>query len=124
MKRDSTQKIIFVYNANSGMRNAVMDTMHKVLRPDTYDCNLCNITYGLFSENVDWKEFRTNADVEMEFLHKDEFEKEYASKFSHKYDYPIVLAASSGEFEILINTKEINALEDVQGLINQVESRL
>ena len=106
------------------MRNAVMDTMHKVLSPATYDCNLCSITFGLFSENVDWKEFRTNAGVDMEFLHRDEFEQEYASKFGHKFSYPIVLAANSGEFEILINTEEINELKDVNGLISLVESRL
>ena len=124
MKPDSIQKIIFIYNANSGMRNAVMDTVHKVLSPDTYDCNLCSITFGMFTENVNWKEFRTNAGVDMDFLHKDEFEKEYASKYGHKFTYPIVLAAAAGELEVMIGTEELNALEDVNSLISLVESRL
>ena len=124
MKPDSIQKIIFIYNANSGMRNAVMDTVHKVLSPDTYDCNLCSITFGMFTENVNWKEFRTNAGVDMDFLHKDEFEKEYASKYGHKFTYPIVLAATAGELEVMIGTEELNALEDVNSLISLVESRL
>ena len=106
------------------MRNAMMDSVHKVISPSTYDCNLCSITFGLFSENVDWKEFRTNATADMEFLHKDEFEKEYASKFSHKYTYPIVLAATAEDFEILINTEELNKLKDVNGLISLVETRI
>ena len=106
------------------MRNAMMDTMHKVLSPSTYDCNLCSITYGLITENVDWKEFRTKASVDMEFLHKDEFYKEYASKFGHKYSYPIVLAATAENMEVLINTDEINELKDVNGLISLVESRI
>ena len=124
MDTDKIQKLIFIYNANSGMRNAMMDTMHKVMSPSTYDCSLCNITFGLFTENVDWKEFRTNASVEMEFLHKDEFEKEYASKFGHKYSYPLVLAATGENLQILIRTEELNELEDVSGLIKLVESRI
>ena len=101
-----------------------MDTVHKVLSPDTYDCNLCSITFGMFTENVNWKEFRTNAAVDMDFLHKDEFEKEYASKYGHKFTYPIVLVAAAGELEVMINTEELNTLEDVNSLISLVESRL
>ena len=124
MKSDHIQKLIFVYNANSGSRNALMDTMHKVLSPSTYECNLCDITFGLFTEKVDWKKFRKDASVDMEFLHKDEFERDYASKFGYKFTFPIVLAAVAGQLEILINTEELNALEDVNGLISLVETRL
>ena len=124
MKSDHIQKLIFVYNANSGKRNALMDTVHKVISPSTYECNLCDITFGLFTEKVDWKEFRTNASVEMEFLHKDEFERDYASKFGYKFTFPIVLADAAGQLEILINTEELNALDNVNGLISLVETRL
>ena len=60
----------------------------------------------------------------MEFLHKDEFERDYASKFGYKFTFPIVLAAVAGQLEILINTEELNALNDVNGLISLVETRL
>ena len=78
-------KLIFVYNADSGVRNALLDSMHKVLSPSTYECNLCDITFGLFSEKVNWKEFRLQFPMEMEFLHRDEFSKGYASKLGKNY---------------------------------------
>ena len=124
MDSNHIQKLIFVYNARSGKRNALLDTVHKVLSPSTYECNLCDITFGLFSEKVHWKEFRKNASVEMEFIHKDEFERDYASKFGHNFSFPIVLAAAAGQLEVLINTEELNALDDVNGLISLVETRL
>ena len=101
-----------------------MDTMHKVLSPSTYECNLCDITFGLFTEKVDWKKFRKDASVDMEFLHKDEFERDYASKFGYKFTFPIVLAAVAGQLEIQISTEELNALDDVHGLISLIETRL
>ena len=34
------KSIVFVYNADSGLFNMVTDTAHKMLSPDTYECNL------------------------------------------------------------------------------------
>ncbi len=117
------QKIIFVYNADSGKRSAVMDSLHKVLSPSTYDCNLCSITFGLFTEKKVWKQFRNHAEVDMEFLHRDEFEKVYASKFALKYSYPVILAAVSGELEILVQTDELNRLNSAEELIQLLQNR-
>ncbi len=30
-------KIVFVYNANSGLMNTVLDIGHKIISPDTYE---------------------------------------------------------------------------------------
>lgn len=118
------EKLVFIYNAESGMRNALLDSMHKVLSPSTYNCNLCDITFGVFSEKAEWKEFRSTHPIEMEFLHRDEYEKEYASKYGHRYSYPIVLGAVSGEFQILINTEELNQLKEVGDLMELIEARV
>ena len=79
------QKLLFVYNANSGTRNAILDSMHKVFSPKTYNCKLCDITFGVFSENKTWRRFREDNQHQMVFLHKDEFAKGYKSKFGHKF---------------------------------------
>lgn len=123
MESNRIYKLIFIYNANSGKRNAVLDSMHKILSPSTFDCNLCDITFGVFNENSQWKEFRSTYPIEMEFLHKDEFEKDYASKYRHRYTYPIVLGDVSGELQILVNTEELNKLTQAAELINLVEAR-
>ena len=118
-----TQKLLFVYNANSGKRNAFLDSMHKVFSPNTYDCNLCELTFGIFSENKTWKRFRQSNTHEMTFLHKDEFAKTYKSKFGYKFTFPIVLTEGGKGLEVLITTEELNQLKAVRELIHLVKSR-
>ncbi|WP_299535295.1 GTPase [Ulvibacterium sp.] len=117
------EKLIFIYNADSGLRNLLIDGAHKILSPDTYECNLCDITYGAFTENKVWKDFRKNSDLELEFLHKDEFAKAYRSKFGYKFTFPIVLALVDQDLEVFIKTEELNALEDARALIGVIQER-
>ncbi|MEL6973972.1 MAG: GTPase [Bacteroidota bacterium] len=117
------QKLIFVYNADSGKKNAVLDSLHKVFSPATYDCNLCDITYGVVGENKTWKRFRKESQNPMEFLHRDEFQKTYASKFRYKFDFPIVLVEGEHGLEVLISAKELNSLQTPQALIQLLEER-
>ena len=118
------QKLLFVYNANSGTRNAILDGMHKVFSPKTYDCKLCDITYGVFTENQTWKKFRKESKHELVFLHKDEFTKTYASKFGYKFDFPIVLTEGVGGLEVLITTDELNQVQSAEELIGLVTGRI
>lgn len=120
---EKTQKLLFVYNANSGSHNALLDSMRKVFSPNTYDCKLCDITFGIVSENKTWKRFRKESPHEMVFLHKDEFTKGYASKFGHKFTFPIVLIEGGRGLEVLISTEELNQLHTAQDLMALVESR-
>ncbi|WP_350290495.1 GTPase [uncultured Croceitalea sp.] len=124
MKKATSKEIIFIYNANSGVRNAVLDSMHKVFSPSTYECKLCDITYGVISENRTWKKFRQNSPHKMVFLHKDEFAKQYASKFGYKFEFPIVLVAGDNGLEVLITTQELNELKTSQGLIRLLKERI
>ncbi len=123
MKYTKLQKLIFIYNADSGIRNMIMDSAHKIFSPDTYECSLCDITYGAFTENSVWKKFRKETDLQMEFLHKDEFAKAYASKFGYKFTFPIVLNESEKGLEVFVRTEELNKLENPEGLINLIKER-
>ncbi len=101
-----------------------MDVAHKILSPKTYDCNLCDITFGVFSENRIWKSFREESSVGMEFLHKDEFAKTYASKFGHKFTFPIILAETGNGLEVYVGTEELNTLKKAQDLIRILKDRV
>lgn len=114
-------KLIFVYNARSGNVNALLDAGHKLISPLTYSCNLCALTHSTFSEKDVWKDFRNSLTIETEFLHSDEFEKSYASKFGHRFDYPIVLASVAGELQSLITTNVLNEIKEVSSLIEVVK---
>jgi hypothetical protein len=116
-------KLIFVYNANSGTVSAILDGLHKIVSPSTYDCNLCAITFGNFSEEKIWSEFREESEAEMEFYHKDEFLKQFRSKWLPKYDFPVLLSIDNGELEIFIDAKELSNLEDASQLIEAIKKR-
>ncbi|MEA1786761.1 GTPase [Arenibacter sp. GZD96] len=124
MKKNTLKKVLFIYNANSGKRNALLDSAHKIFSPDTYDCNLCDITFGVFTENKVWRQFRENSALPFVFLHKDEFLAQYASKFSAKFKYPIILAETQNDLEILVDTEKLNGLENAEALIALLQNEV
>ena len=124
MNNKKLQKLLFIYNANSGLGNTLLDGAHKILSPSTYECKLCDITYGAFTERKIWKAFRKGSSIEMEFLHKDEFLKQYASKFRPSFTFPIVLGLTDDNMEVFITTEMLNGLNNAQDLIQQVQANL
>ncbi|GER60681.1 GTPase [Patiriisocius marinus] len=119
-----SKKLIFVYNANSGAVNSLIGTAHKIISPQTYECNLCALTFGNFTENLIWKEFRNSSNVEMEFLHKDEFLKQYRSKWLPKYEFPIVLIATDNELGVFMLPKFLKVFDTTENLIEAIEVKL
>lgn len=70
--------LVFVYNADSGLFNTVTDIAHKILSPETYVCNLCELTHGTFKVREDWVKFLKTLNADCEFLHRDEFHARYS----------------------------------------------
>ncbi|WP_298328778.1 GTPase [uncultured Dokdonia sp.] len=109
-----------MYNANSGAINALLDAAHKVVRPQTYQCALCEITHGVFKEKEEWLRFRESVHTPLEFLHKDEFLKAYKSKWLPKYEFPLVLAVTEAGLEVVISADAFAGIASSQELIKQV----
>lgn len=121
------QKLLFVYNANSDTGSQVLDFAHKIMNPATYNCQLCSLTFGKFRENNRWKTFRKTLlgkGYELSFLHKDEFQKGYKSKFMPAFTFPIILVETPHDLEVLVSTKQLNKMERVGALIAVVEVAL
>ncbi|WP_340200152.1 GTPase [Ascidiimonas sp. W6] len=116
--------LIFVYNANSGKANTLLDVYHKMVSPETYKCNLCKLTHGVFTEHKQWKRFRKNTAIEMEFLHANEFAQEYKSKFGYTFKFPIVLMRTNDDLEVFITPKELNEIQELEALIKLITRRL
>jgi len=70
-------RLLFVYNADSGLFNTLADIGHKMLSPDTYECRLCALTHGYFTERKAWRSFLESLDADCDFLHRDEFRKRH-----------------------------------------------
>lgn len=71
------KKLVFVYNGDSGLVNGVMHYLHKRISPDTYPCALCGIIYDGMSVKQDWLSFVKALGVDTEFVHRDEYCKQY-----------------------------------------------
>lgn len=111
--------LLFVYNSDSGALSGLFDIGHKILSPSTYQCSLCSLTHGPFTEMDAWREFRKTIGTPMEFFHRDEFEYKYGLKF----DYPVILKKNS-TIELLMPKEEIDALTDLDALIAAVRHHL
>lgn len=110
-------RLVFIYNAKSGVQQGLFNLAHKILSPDTYNCSLCKLTHGAFTSRKEWTEFMKSYPHELEFYHLDEFESRYPERFN----YPVVLEVRNGNLKVVLSAKEINKLENVKGLIRALE---
>jgi len=115
------KKLLFIYNADSDVISVVKDFWKKILRPSSYQCNLCQQTFGTFSIKKDWKKFINSLDVDVEFLHKDEFEKEF-NDISAKY--PSAYLKQNGDLKLLITQDEMNAAKSLDEMEELVLSKI
>jgi hypothetical protein len=109
--------LVFVYNAESGVFNALSDMAHKTFSPETYPCNLCRVTYSAIGMRKEWKQFLENLDVEKEFLHSDELKERYRVEPA---GLPAVFKKAQGVLELYIDAAAINrckTITDLKGLI-------
>ena len=113
-------KIIFVYNADSGFFNTVSDIAHKITSPETYQCELCALTHGYFTIKNQWKKFIESTEEEFEFYHRDEFVKLYGQQDE---PLPAVFRQAKNRLEVLINKYQLQSLQDIQQLIDLIKSK-
>lgn len=117
-RNDSAEsRLIFVYNARSGLFNALSDAAHKIFSPRTYQCNLCAITHSALGMRREWREFLDGLGVPLEFLHADELKARYGVS---GVPLPAVFRGGGAGVEVLIDAESINACRttgDLQQLI-------
>ena len=111
-------KLLFVYNAKSDILNSTFDFAHKIISPKTYNCNLCKLTHGNFSEKKEWTDFKEDSDNELSFLHIDEFEKLYPRE-----QYPAVFKVKEDKMEIVLSTEELNEINSTEELISALKNK-
>ena len=113
-------KLIFVYNADSGLFNTVTDIAHKMLSPKTYSCNLCALTHGHFKIKEDWVNFLEEIDSELEFLHRDEFVEKY--NYSNA-ELPAIFIEENGELSPWLDQAIINEIQTLNNLKTAIIKR-
>lgn len=109
--------LVFVYNAESGVFNALADAAHKIFSPRTYPCNLCALTHSAVGVRREWKRFLDGLDRPLEFLHADELAARYGVE---GVPLPAVFQREGERLEVLAGADSINAcrtLDDLKRLI-------
>ena len=114
-------KLIFVYNADSGLFNGLSDIAHKILSPGTYSCNLCALTHGHFKIKADWVDFLKDIDTELEFLHRDEFVQQY---HYNNAELPGIFIEENNAVTPWINRETINQIQTLDDLKAAIMQRL
>jgi hypothetical protein len=113
-------KLIFVYNAKSGVFNLLTDVAHKIFSPETYACNLCALTHGNFGMKREWKKFLNGLGASLEFLHADEFKRKYKDG---EIKLPAILKLENDTPVLLVDARTINECRSIGDLKEHIEAR-
>ena len=121
MGKDLDEKeLIFVYNAKSGLFNELLDFAHKIISPETYECNLCAITYGTFKMEKKWSRYVQSLPLKSIFTYKDEISKNNLPNVN----LPSILLREHNDLIELLTAREINDLNNFDQLIRVLDKRL
>ena len=119
-KEIEDKELIFIYNAKSGFINELVDFAHKIISPETYDCNLCAITYGSFRMEKRWTDYIQSLPINSVFTYQD---KLYDNKLKN-VKLPSIFLRNGTELKELISSVEINKLNELQQLIKILDKKL
>lgn len=114
--------LVIVYNADEGLGAMLFDAVHKLVRPDTYPCDLCAITYGAVSMRGAWRDWLTAQDFAAEFYHRQDF----ARAFPEHADLPLpaILRRDGAALTLVLGREDMRADMGVATLIAAVERGL
>jgi hypothetical protein len=113
--------LLFVYNANAGIAAGIIDSIHKVVSPSTYSCDLCALSYGLARMNPQWRDWLRDLPIETTFFHKPDFSEAWPN---NREQLPAVFLCRDGDLQILLSAAEFKALDSVDSLIGRLETLL
>lgn len=114
-------KLHFVYNADAGIAAGLRDSLHKLVSPATYPCDLCAITYGALRMDPKWKAWLNGAPFEAVFHHRHDFRAAWPAIGE---PLPAIFRERNGALETLVAATDLAKLDSVDALIALIESRL
>lgn len=110
-----------IYEADSGLLNALLDTLHKLASPSTYPCRLCALTYGPLGMKRDWARTVAALPYPVDFLHRDEWKERFPET---PVALPAILLQSDTGVESLVSAAEFEGLTTLPALVALLRARL
>ena len=113
--------LLFVYNADSDLLTGFKDYFHKIVKPSSYGCNLCAVTFGKIGMKKERKSFIDDLEFSTEFYHKDEFTNKYPSI---KVETPQAFIKRGNELSLFISQSEFNGIRSLDEMIKLVKDKI
>jgi len=115
--------LVFVWNADAGMLNALRDSLHKWISPETYSCKLCALTHGLSSARREWKDFLRDFERPAYFYYRDTFQ-DTGIQFDFSMPYPMVLELHKGHWFPLLTAEDFKEISSLEELIGSLKAKI
>ncbi|MGB3710538.1 MAG: hypothetical protein WA985_02500 [Erythrobacter sp.] len=115
-------ELVMIYNADSGLLNAVRDSFWKTFAPASYPCALCALAFGFFTARREWKDFLARVPLEKRELHRDDY-RQCLPGWEGKLPV-ILLHDADGALRVMVSADEMNTMDELDQLIGLAEQRL
>ena len=122
MSEETKRTLVFVYNADSGIWNALSDLVHKTVSPSTYCCDLCAMTYGLLGMRRHWGSFIRRLEYEVEFTYRDLVGAKYP--MLPTVSLPCVCLVEGEGATELVSAQEFLGMQTLEELIGELSRKL
>lgn len=116
----SAVTLVFVYNAEAGVLNGIMDSAHKFFSPATYACDLCAITHGLTRMKPEWRAWLQQSGLDVQFYHRSDFRRDWPAA---DIALPAILIRESDRLRPIISASDLAQISDVGQLVALLEAR-
>lgn len=112
--------LVFVYNAEAGVLNGIMDSARKLFSPSTYACHLCAITHGLTRMKPEWRTWLQRSGLDVRFYHRSDFRRDWPAA---DIQLPAILMQEGDRLSPIISATELAQIRDVGQLVALLEAR-
>ena len=112
-------RILLVYNADSGRLNALFDSALKALGAGA--CTLCDLTHGLAGERPEWRALKCGLGLPVEGLHRDELWPEIAALVDGRL--PCIVVERDASLSIAVTREELAACRGSQTAFAELVQR-
>ena len=114
-------KLVFAYAEDKGIISSIKSSARKVVASKSQKCALCTLTYGPIKMKPGWREFIDSLDVNVEFLHRDEFRSQYTKL---DVELPAAFHVKGRKRAQILSKVEIEACRSLDDLIWLVSERV
>ncbi len=111
------ERLLFVYNADSGVLNSVIDSAKKILAIN--GCPLCSLTHSLSGEKSDWRTCKESLGMPVEYVHRNELTSSLRTVVGEQL--PCVVAQADGDLVLLL---EPDVIQRCKGSVADLRGRI